>query len=65
MPVLSKKLQGNEEPGSSISKNMLRLAELKNKIQDEKYLDTAVLRIAHVLSAELMGTNGDRYEHRF
>jgi hypothetical protein len=35
-----------------------RIAELKKKIHDTKYLDAAIYRIAQTLTNELVGRNG-------
>ncbi len=40
----------------------LRIAELRAKLQDEEYLASAILRIAQVLSGELLDMNGDVHE---
>ncbi|GEM_PF-1334369 len=39
-----------------------RIAELREKLQDEEYLASAILRIAQVLSGELLEMNGDYHE---
>ena len=39
-----------------------RIAELRAKLQDEEYLSSAILRIAQVLSGELLYMNGEHHE---
>lgn len=45
---------------ASIDKDM-RLAELKKKIDDTAYIDAAILRIAQVLSSELLDTYNEEH----
>lgn len=45
---------------ASIEKDM-RLAELKKKVADASYIDAAILRIAQVLSAELLDTYNEEH----
>lgn len=37
----------------------IKLAELKKKIEDDKYLTLAIQRIAQVLTKELIDMNGE------
>lgn len=46
-------------------KDPARIDDLRRKIDDDEYLSGAIMRIAHVLSASLMETNGVPYEHRY
>lgn len=39
-----------------------RIAELREKLQDEEYLSSAIQRIAQVLSVELLDMNGEVHE---
>jgi hypothetical protein len=39
-----------------------RIAELRNKLEDEDYLASAIQRIAQVLSVELLDMNGVVHE---
>ena len=39
-----------------------RIAELRNKLEDEDYLSSAIQRIAQVLSVELLDMNGVVHE---
>lgn len=39
-----------------------RIAELREKLEDEDYLASAIQRIAQVLSVELLDMNGEVHE---
>ncbi len=45
---------------ASIDKDM-RLAELKKKVDDATYIDAAILRIAQVLSSELLDNYNEEH----
>lgn len=51
---------------NSIKKNIdqHRIQELRKKIQDNDYVQSAILRIAMVLSNELSEIKGDSYERK-